>query len=103
VDLVYGTVHEPLTRKFILRPQLSESNLASASYQRIAKHTIPPVDSGHVSVGVAHYRPPEPTTGTHFAILFHASASEEKISFGGEILSAKEPYLSFLDGLQGKP
>ena len=29
---------------------------------------------------VAHYRPPEPTTGTHFAILFHASASEEKIS-----------------------
>jgi hypothetical protein len=39
---------------------------------------------------VAHYRPPEPTTGTHFAILFHASASEEKISFGGEFLSATE-------------
>src|ERR1017187_6103169 len=29
---------------------------------------------------VAHYRPPEPTTGTHFAILFHASASEENLS-----------------------
>ena len=28
---------------------------------------------------VAHYRPPEPTTGTHFAILFHASASEENL------------------------
>jgi hypothetical protein len=39
---------------------------------------------------VAHYRPPVPPTGTHFAILFHTSASEEKISFGGEFLSAKE-------------
>jgi hypothetical protein len=41
---------------------------------------------------VAHYRPPEPTTGTHFAILFHASASEEKLSFGGEFLSAMKFY-----------
>src|ERR1035441_5883063 len=39
---------------------------------------------------VAHYRPPVPTTGTHFAILFHTSASEEKISFGGEVLSSTE-------------
>jgi hypothetical protein len=39
---------------------------------------------------VAHYRPPVPTTGTHFAILFHTSASEEKISFGGEFLSPTE-------------
>jgi hypothetical protein len=39
---------------------------------------------------VAHYRPPVPTTGTHFAILFHTSASEEKVSFGGEFLSATE-------------
>ena len=37
---------------------------------------------------IAHYRPPVPTTGTHFAILFHTSASEEKVSFGGEFLSA---------------
>jgi len=37
---------------------------------------------------VAHYRPPVPTAGTHFAILFHTSASEEKLSFGGEFLSA---------------
>jgi hypothetical protein len=29
-------------------------------------------------------------TPTHFAILFHTSASEEKISFGGEVLSATE-------------
>lgn len=39
---------------------------------------------------VAHYRPLVPTTGTHFAILFHTSASEEKVSFGGEFLSATE-------------
>ena len=37
---------------------------------------------------VAHYRPPVPTTGTHIVILFHTSASEEKLSFGGEFLSA---------------
>ena len=29
-----------------------------------------------------------PTAGSHFAILFHTSASEEKLSFGGEFLSA---------------
>ena len=39
---------------------------------------------------IEHYRPPKPTTGTHFAILFHTSAPEEKISFGGEFLSASE-------------
>jgi len=33
---------------------------------------------------VAHYRPPVLATGTHFAILFHTSASEAKTSFGGD-------------------
>ena len=37
---------------------------------------------------VVHYRPPVPTTDTQLAILFHTSASEEKLSFGGEFLSA---------------
>jgi hypothetical protein len=39
---------------------------------------------------VAHYRPPEPTTGTRLTILFHTSAFEEELSFGGEFLSATE-------------
>jgi hypothetical protein len=54
---MYGTVHEPLKRKFILRPQLSEPNLASANYQKMLKHTIPPVDSGQLGVMVEHHRP----------------------------------------------
>ena len=38
----------------------------------------------------AHYRPPVPTTGTRFATLFHTSASEEKISFGGEFFMQED-------------
>jgi hypothetical protein len=43
---------------------------------------------------VAHYRPPVPTTGIHLAILFQTSASEEKLSFGGEFLSATDSGVS---------
>jgi hypothetical protein len=38
---------------------------------------------------VVCYRPPVPTTGTHFAILFQTSASEEKVPSGAILLPTR--------------